>query len=313
MELIKQKSGLKPLTKEISRNRAVLELILAGALWGLGFTANELALKSISSIEILLFRMAIAVACGEFVRAVGFRNSPPFTWKDMKLAAPAGLILSVFLIFQTVGMEYTTATNSGFITTLYVIFVPLLNHVFMRVKAPFVVYLLAAFALFGAYLMMGTNASELNRGDLLTLVCAVVGAIHIIYLGRASPKASDVIRFNNWQSFFCLLPVIPFWFFMGKTPFDKMTLESWWGVLFLAVGSSVVAFTLQVRAQRVLNDMTASMLFLLESPFAFLFGFIFLSERLNLLQASGAIVILASSALTILLDSRGHSKSESLK
>ncbi len=169
---------------------------------------------------------------------------------------------------------------------------------------------MAVLALFGAFLMMGQKLSHLNKGDLLTLACAAIGAVHIIYLGRVSPTVKDVIRFNNWQSLFCLLPLLPFWLYADKTPLTNISSESWMGVIYLAIGSSAVAFSLQVRAQKVLSDTTASMLFLLESPFAFLFGFLLLSERLDWLQSCGAILILISSALTILWDSSGYSKTK---
>lgn len=103
---------------KISKSTAILELLLAGAIWGFGFTANEWAQVGLSSYEILFFRFILAAAAGEAIRFLIFKSPVRFHFEDMKLAIPAGIILSIFLIFQTVGMEFTTATNSGFITTL---------------------------------------------------------------------------------------------------------------------------------------------------------------------------------------------------
>lgn len=313
MALIKIKFGPKPLTSLPSRRRAIIDMIFAAAIWGFGFTANEIALRSLTSFEILLYRFIIALIAGELIRSAFFRDAPAFDKGDLKKAWPAGILLSIFLIFQTVGMEYTTATNSGFITTLYVIFVPLLNHIFLKIKAPFLVYLMAGLALIGAFLLMGGKIDQFNKGDMLTMGCAVVGAIHIIYLGKVSRNVKDVIRFNNWQSAICIIPIIPFLFFTTKTPFENITPESWGGVFYMAIGSSAIAFSMQVRAQKVLSDTTASMLFLLESPFAFLFGFLFLAERLGWISSLGALLILISSALTILWDSPGYSNTKNSK
>lgn len=298
------------MTKTPSRSRAVVELVLAGAIWGLGFSANEIAQRTMPSLDILFYRFILAAFAGELIRALFFRNAPAFNKSDMIKALPAGILLSVMIVLQTVGMEYTTATNSGFLTILYVIIVPILNDLFFKIRTPAKVYFMALMALIGAFMLMGHTFNRFNYGDLLTVCCALIGGLHIIYLGRVSRAVKDVVRFNAWQSLFCLIPLLPFWIFSPKINPASFGFQSWAGVLYLAVGSSAIAFCLQVRAQKVLSDTTASMLFLLESPFAFLFAFLLLGERLGFIEAAGAVLILISSALTILWDSHEHSKSK---
>lgn len=299
------------MTSSLTRERAVIELIFAAIIWGFGFVATEWALQTMGSYDILFYRYILAVISGEIIRQVFFRNNPPFNKEDLKRAWPAGIILSFFLILQTVGMEYTTATNSGFLTSLYVILVPFINHTIFRVKSSNLVYSMAALAFFGAFLLMGAQLQNLNWGDILTLMCAVLGAVHIIYVGKISAAVKDVVRFNTWQSVFCFIPLLPFWLLSEKRDLAEASALSWGGVVALAVGSSAIAFALQVRAQKVLSDTTASMMFLLEGVFAFFFAFIFLHERLSWVQLGGAIFILMSSALTVLWDSPSHSKSKS--
>ena len=207
-------------------------------------------------------------------------------------------------------MLYTTATNSGFLTTLYIIFVPILNHLFFKVKIDSKVYVTVAIAVIGAFLLMGGHLDSMNKGDLVTLSCAVVGALHIIYLGKVSRFVKDVVRFNNWQTFFCWILVLPFLALQDGWQFGKASGLAWAGVLFLGVGSSAIAFIFQIRGQRILSDTTSSMIFLLESPFAFAFGFLLLQERLLPIQWAGALIILTSSGLTILWDSSSHSKKQ---
>ena len=298
------------MTKFITRRRAVIELVVAASIWGFAFVATKWGLQSFSPMELLFDRFIIGVFCGELLHFGLFRQGFTLDISEARKAIPAAALLSLFLIPQTIGMLYTTATNSGFLTTLYIIFVPVLNHFFFKVKTDPKVYLTVAIAILGAFLLMGGHFDSLNRGDLVTLICAVAGALHIIYLGRVSRHVKDVVRFNNWQTFFCLIFISPFMVLQGTWQFWGASQISWGGLIFLGLGSSAIAFIFQIRGQKVLSDTTASMLFLLESPFAFAFGYLLLGERLMPIQWAGAVVIMISSGLTILWDSSSHSKSK---
>lgn len=306
----KLKSGLRLLTNSITRRRAALELVMAASIWGFAFVATKWGLQSFLPMELLFYRFIIGVISGEILHIGLFRKGFTLDMSEARKAFPAGALLSLFLIPQTIGMLYTTATSSGFLTTLYIIFVPILNHFFFKVKTDSKIYLTVVIAIFGAFLLMGGHFDSLNKGDLVTLICAVAGALHIIYLGRVSRHVKDVVRFNNLQTFFCLIFVLPFMVLQQTWHFLDVSYLSWSGLIFLGVGSSAIAFIFQIRGQKVLSDTTSSMLFLLESPFAFIFGYLLLSERLAPIQWAGAGIILISSGLTILWDSSSHSKSK---
>ncbi len=323
MVLKKLGYGLRPLTNSlappfISRRRAVIELILAAFIWGFSFVATKWGLTSFTPIELLILRFFIGVISGELLHLCLFRQGFTFDIDEVRKAFPAAVLLAAFLVPQTIGMLYTTATNSGFLTTMYIIFVPVLNHFFFKVSTSPKIYITVAIAVVGAFLLMGGHFNSVNKGDLVTLICAVAGALHIIYLGRVSRYVKDVIRFNNWQTFFCLVIVLPViglqvygqggW--QGILRHAPISPIAWAGLIFLGFGSSAVAFIFQIRGQKVLSDTTSSMLFLLESPFAFAFGYLLLEERLNPIQWAGAMVILISSCLTILWDSSSHSNKQ---
>lgn len=301
MDFLKLQFGQKHLTKQ----RATLELSVAAILWGFGFIASIWALESFSPSETLLFRFLIATAVGELVYLF-------ISWKfkksmdreqlvsQLKLAFPAGLLLGGMLLLQTIGLKYTTATKSGFITCLYIILVPFINFLFFKSKIGWNSLVFVLLALGGTYLLVGGPIDNINTGDLWTLACAVFAAFHIIYIGKINNKISDAFRFNNMQSLWCLLAAIPFVFSQAK-PFGLgITSTALIGLICLGIGSSVIAFFLQIRAQKSLDDTTASMLFLLESPVAAIFGFILLSERLTGLQTAGALLILSSAVLQVL-------------
>ncbi len=287
----------------MTKERAVIELIFAGVIWGFGFIASKYALTSFSIYELLCYRFFIAFVAGETIYLLFFkRKASVFNYaKELKLTLPAGLFMAGFIIPQTIGLDLTTATKSGFLTTLYIVIVPFIGQWFFKEKITPKIYFSAFLSLVGAGLLMNIqNETQINKGDMWTLLCAGVAAFHIIYIGHAGRRSSNAFRFNNYQSLWCLLFLLPFLFLQEKINLMSHQLFPWLGVLFMALGSSLIAFTIQVRSQTVLSNTTASMLFLLESPFAFLFGYLLLKETLNPLQIVGALVILVSSYLTVL-------------
>lgn len=290
--------GLKPLTK----NRAVLELIFAGVLWGFGFVSTVWALRVFTPVETLVYRFIIAFFLGELLYIAA--KGPNFTTarEEFLRALPAGLLLGGMLLLQTVGLKYTTATKSGFLTSLYVIVVPLINAFVFKLHVGWKNYALVALALLGTFILVDAKVDGFSKGDLLTIGCSIIAAIHIFYIGRISNRVGNGFRFNNYQSFWCLLALLPLLFTQQELTLQTHQWQAWIGILSLGVGSSIIAFYIQIRTQRILSESAASMLFLLESPFAALFGFLLLNERLSLFQISGALIILFASIGQILLE-----------
>lgn len=280
------------------RTRAVAELLLAGVIWGLGFVATVWALRDFSPVGFLITRFMIAFTLGEIVRVLIMKRR---FWnaEDFKLSIFAGVLMASFLLPQTVGLLFTTATNSGFLTILYVVMVPILSFVAFKKKSPVRVYLLAGLAFFGAWLLMKAEFKNFNSGDLWTILCAFTASLHILYLGRYAHRIQDSFRFNNFQSLWCLIIVLPLAPFDPHFSMTSQNLLPWVGLLSTAIASSIIGFLIQVRAQKVLSETTAAQLFLLESPFALFFGFILLDEMITWMQAFGAGLILLSSYLTL--------------
>lgn len=298
--------------KTSTKNQAVKELIFAGALWGFGFVATRWALDDFSASETMVYRFLVAFFAGETLRFLLTKlpHQPSFSLpplKELKVSITGGLILGGMLLVQTIGLKYTTATKSGFITTLYVVLVPLIQHLIFKIKTPWKFYAYVALALFGTWLLVGAKLESLNQGDLWTLGCSLLAALHILYIGYTAPQVEAPLRFNNYQSLGCLILALPFALSQGEIKMEASWLP-WLGILFLGTGSSVIAFMIQIRSQRVLEPSTASMLFLLESPFAFVFGWLLLGETLTWIPALGAILILLSSYLTILLERTSQTK-----
>lgn len=282
------------------KHKAVLELILAGALWGFGFVATIWALETFTSNQVVFLRFILAWTTGFALELFVLKDSVSTKRLEYRSAFWPGILLCAFMFLQTYGLKTTTATKSSFITTLYVLFVPLLNAGFFKQKIHWLDFPLAVIALGGMYFLLGANLSTATAGDWITLLAAFIGALHIIFVGFAARKSSSAFTFNNAQSFWVMLASL-FLLLLPETHRATSDQNAWFGIvllkpvlgiIFLAVCSSLIAFTIQVRAQKILSDQTASQLFLLEAPFSFFFALMFLGETLTALQITGAGVIL---------------------
>ncbi|HEX4922899.1 MAG TPA: DMT family transporter, partial [Bdellovibrionales bacterium] len=286
-------------SKPITPRLAVMELVLAGAMWGFGFITTVWSLQGVGPLWAVTIRFTlVTVLAAPFVfraKYAGMRGLD-----QLRIAFWPGMFLAINIILQTWGLKYTTATKSSFITVLYVLMVPFIERFVLGRRLPPGIVTFALTGLVGTAMICQFNplspqGGQWNIGDLMTLGCAVAGAGQIITIGIVSNKIQSSFVYNYYQAAWALiLPLIVAPMFES---FDLTTLDAraWFGLFYLALGSQLVAFMLQVRAQRVLSPTLASLLFLLESPFAAVFAFALLGEQLSYVQWLGAVVIMLSS------------------
>ena len=117
--------------------------MIAGALWGFGFIATVWAMTAFTPVEVLVYRFTVAVVVGEIIYLIARGPTRCSVKEELMRAFPAGFLLSGLMIMQTIGLKYTNATKSSFITSLYVIFVPLFNTWFFKSSSQWYNYLLA--------------------------------------------------------------------------------------------------------------------------------------------------------------------------
>lgn len=292
--MIKLRSSLKPL----------IELAIAGALWGFAFIAIVWLLPYLSPSAIIFYRFGGAFAFGFFCLLIARTNKESLKY-HFKLSLLPAALLYLTLILQTWGLKTTTATNSSFITTLYVIMIPLMRSFMGHEKMTPRIWLSVMLALIGTGLIVQIqNFTEIHLGDFLTFLCAIAAAFHLLIMGKVAPKSTNDFATNVFQSFWvclfslALLPVEPKWSLSG------MDSTAWAGLLILTLGASLIAFYLQVRAQKKVSPSIAGIMFLLESPFACLFAFIFLGELFNSWQWFGSFLIIAACVNVTLLENK---------
>lgn len=287
-------------------------LILATMIWGGAFVAVKWVLPFLSAQQIHLVRVVIAGLVSLlyflgwwFYNRVGRRRPSPtyrllfkksFWWPPLV----CGSLLYLMLALQTEGLALTTVARSGFITCLYVLFVPLLIYLMARRTFSLSYWLYCGLSLLGIYLLLDANFENLNRGDFLTLLCALVAALHIIAIDRFACHYEPLI-FNGLQ---CLVMAIISLLVMLSSSshswsslfggLQEMSALAIWGLVVLGIFSSFFAFAFQIYAQKMIPPSTVTLLFLLESPFAALFGFLWLQESLSFIAIIGGLLVLFS-------------------
>ena len=281
----------------------ILLLIFSTSIWGFGFVATRWTFSVYDPFWSNALRFSIA----------GLLSLPYLFYKKsfwrknniLKKAMISSIFLLGTLLFQTLGLNTTTVAKSGFITTLYSLFIPLTTMALTGKKYRGTFWLLILMALVGMALMCNLEFKDLNGGDFLTLLCSLCAAFHIMYIGRVASSIDSPIEFNFLQNFFvAIFSILIAVIFKGRVdlkPLMDLHSAATRGLLFLGIISSMVAFTIQVVAQKKIPAHIAGLIFLMESPFAALFGFLVFREILSPLNILGAALIMLSVILVPVL------------
>lgn len=285
MSISKPSKSQLPLT----RLKADLLLLVAAIAWGSGFVVQRLAA---ASLGVFIFNGSRFLLGALLILPLAHarRNAGPLS---LRWAALAGLFLFSASALQQAGLKTTTAANGGFLTGLYVVIVPFLLFVFWRQRIPLIAWTAAFLATAGVYFIStGGAAFRAAPGDWLVLGGAIFWALHVIVVGLAAQRF-DALRFAVAQFIFCGLANLAAGLVLESSTLVHLSTVGW-TVLYSAVFSVAVGFTVQVVGQQHTPAGDAALIMSLESVFAALFGFIFLSEALLPLQLVGCVLIMVA-------------------
>jgi len=246
----------------------------------MGFVAQSSAMDDIGPFLFVGLRFVIAamILCPLAIKES--RNAPrPLRRQEWIGLVGIGGALFLGMATQQVGLLTTTVTNSGFLTSLYVVITPLLTVVFLRQRPHFIVWPAALLSLLGIYLLSGGDYSKLKTGDLLTILCALFWAIQVLLIGQFSRETGRPYTLSAVQYSVCAILGL-----MVAVSFESFAWDairaSLKEILYAGVFSSALAFTLQAVAQRYTTGPQAAIFLSSEALFAALFGAIFLGERM---------------------------------
>ncbi len=281
-------------TKE--RVLADLALFLTALIWGGGFVSQRLAAPYLGFFAFngVRFLLAGLVMLPFVLRKIG-RVDKRFVW-----IFPAGVILFAASALQQAGLESTSAANGGFLTSVYVVLVPLLLALFWKKRNPVVIWIAALAAVAGSYLLSTGGVSIApSTGDLLVLAGSILWALHVIVVGLAV-RQMDVFVFSVGQ--FLLAGVLHMGFSVFTKPLSLPGLTSaWLPVLYAGLFSIGIGFTLQAVGQKNAPASDAALILSLESVFAAIGGYFILGETLSPIQILGAVIIFISISIAQLL------------
>ncbi|WP_056934808.1 DMT family transporter [Thermococcus barophilus] len=263
------------------------ELVLLGitAIWGFTFPAMKVSLDYVSPILFLAYRFGIA----SLLMLLIFRNRVLQT-DTIKEGFILGITLFFGHGFQIIGLKYTTASNSAFITSLYVVFTPFIAYFILKDRLELRDFVSLIFAVMGLYLISGASV-RFNKGDLLTVLCALSFAFQIVLVQKF--KERDYLSLAFWQIF---------WNFMFSLVysviFEGIRYPSgyllWLGILYTSVFATVIAFTLQIKYQKETKAHRAALIYSAEPIFGHISAFLTMGEILSLKGYVGAALILGA-------------------
>ncbi len=288
-------------------------LLLCAMIWGSAFVAQSEGMQYVEPFTMGATRFFLAGLVLLPVIAVldrkGWSQNRPVTKQERKKQFLAGAVCGVLLFaassLQQFGLLSTTVGKSGFVTALYIVFVPILG-VFMGKRAGLKVWLCAAIAVFGMYLLCVGSGFSISGGDLLTLGCAVLFTFHICYISAVSPY-TDGVRLSCVQFFVCsALSAIGMLLF--ETPEWGSILQCWWPIVYAGVFSGGIAYTFQIIGERDVPPTLASLLMSLESVFAALFGWLLIGQSLSARELVGCAIMFAAILLSQLPDRKPAKK-----
>ncbi len=288
----------------MSRTSANALLLLAGAIWGMGFVAQQTAMENLGPFAFIALRFLVASMV-----------VLPFVWRECKRPKQPlpdllpihfvqfiaiGLCLFAGMAAQQVGLLTITVTNSGFLTGLYVVFTPFLAVLLFRQWPHPIVWPATLIAMAGIFLLSGGDLSNLQPGDLLTVFSAACWAMQVVLIGRFIGRTNRPLTLSLVQFMVtCALAAIVS-ALVETTSLDAIKAAAF-EILYTGIFATGIAFSLQVIGQRYTTAPQAAIFLSSESLFAALFGAIVLGERIGLIGLSGCALIFAAMLLVELV------------
>lgn len=267
---------------------ALSGLIAVTAIWGLTFILVKWTVEDLGIYFFLFVRFSLA---STLLIAIFRRRLKRIEARTVKAACILGLLMFTVYAAQTEGLRITTASNSALITGLYMVLVPLMVLIYPGKKPDPLAVVGIAIALPGLFLLTRFSPTGINAGDLITLICTLACACHIVLTGE----------FANQHSLIPLV-VIQFLFVtlmsgIVATIKGEFTTEisylGWSTIAITAVLGTAVAFTIQIAAQRIVDPTRAGIALAMEAVFGALFGFLIGGETMTALSFVGACLMVS--------------------
>ena len=309
--------------------RNTIFLFLTAMIWGAAFVAQSVSMDYIGPFTFICLRSVIGglflipviividsirkKSQDENINAEGLETDlykikieekQRLSWKNKRLLE-SGIVCGIFLFlancFQQTGIQYTTVGKAGFITTFYIIIVPLIG-LFFKKYCGILTWIGVVVALAGLYFLCITQKLTIQRGDALILCCSVLYAGQILAIDHYNPFVDGVkmscIQFLTGG----ILGAV--FMLLFENPSIAMILSAAGPILYTGIMSTGVGYTLQIVGQKGLNPTVAALILSLESVFSALSGYVFLHQVLTTRELIGCVLMFIAIVLAQLPDIR---------
>lgn len=269
--------------------RADLMLMMITVFWGASYMLTKLALDVLQPFNLTAVRFIIAF----IVSALVFHKKIIRADKQtIKYSVMLAIILLFEFISMTFGLQYTTASNSGFLVSLSVVIIPILSAIFLKQKIEKQVLIGVCTAPIGIALLTLNSELSVNSGDILSIICALLFAVHVVATGVFTQRVDPVVLGVFQLGFVGLFSLIVSMF---TEPFKLPdTTVSWVSVLSLAILCTAVGYIVQTTAQQHTSATHTGLILSLEPVFSAVFAYFVLGELFTIKGYIGAAILLFS-------------------
>jgi drug/metabolite transporter (DMT)-like permease len=284
-----------------SRARAELYLLSITVVWGSTFVLTKFIFESASPFVYISIRFTVAsMVCA----ALFFRRLRAISQDAIMKGTVLGVLLFVGFALQTVGLKYTTASKSAFVTGLMVVFTPLFQLIIER-KSPKLGNIIGVILVaLGLYFLTSPRGAEFNVGDAMTLLCAVLFSLYTVCLSifgkDHDPAHLTFVQFVSTALLSVLaIPFLEIAYIHVNSNFFIL-------IVYLAVMPTVVALYVMAKYQKYTTPTRSAVIYSMEPPLAALFAFFIIGEQIGIAGIVGGILILLGLIISELSDVLFH-------
>ncbi|MCI7223175.1 MAG: DMT family transporter [Fusobacteriaceae bacterium] len=268
-------------------------LLITAIIWGSAFVAQITGMDVLGPFTFSATRSLIATIFLGFLVMFLKDEMNTKTSDLIKGGLACGVFIFIASSLQQFGLLFTTAGKASFITTLYILIVPILALLIMKNKISLATWIAIILGAIGLYLLaIPTGASfSINKGDFVVFIGAFFWAAHILVIDYFTKKVNPVkLSFMQFAVMTVLSAIVAILFEKETATISNIML-SWKSIAYAGFFSSGIAYTLQMVGQKYTNPVLASLILSLESVFGALSGYLFLNEILSTKEFLGCVIV----------------------
>ena len=270
-----------------------VSLVLASVFWGSGYFISKEVINVMHPVTLVAYRML----AGGIILGLTLLILKKNIFSNFKNGLVLGSLLVGVMLTQTVGLKLTTASNSGFISGMFILFVPFLSYILYKRKSSPLKIVAVGVAVIGLWLLTG-GVGGMNTGDVLTIFTALCSGFRITYIGEVTKKEKiDPLIVCFHQFWITGVAAILITLIMGYS-LSIGGVANMYKLGYLILFPTVISFALQLSGQRHLSSVNASLLIAFEPVFGAIFAWTLGGEKFIIMSAFGGLLIFAGMILS---------------